>query len=99
MNNELTAAQVQWKDMIRICNDLDFEAVNQNAHEIISRKTNVTKACIGTVTKAMEIVGGQGFYQELGMERLFRDVQAANYHPLSEKEQHLFSSKFILNEN
>jgi alkylation response protein AidB-like acyl-CoA dehydrogenase len=32
----------------------------------------------------MEIVGNEGFYRGFGLERLFRDVQAARYHPLPE---------------
>ncbi len=49
------------------------------------------------MTRAMEIVGGQGFFRSFGLERLFRDVQAAQYHPLQEKDQQLFSGEFILN--
>ncbi len=96
MNNELTAAQVQWKDMIRICNEYDFQPVDRNSHDILTRKTNVANAAIRSVTKAMEVVGAQSYFQNLGMERLFRDVQGANYHPLNEKDQQIFSGEFIL---
>jgi acyl-CoA dehydrogenase len=85
--------------MIRICNDYDFQAIDRNAQDILTRKVNVANACIKTVSKAMEIVGGQSFYQSFGLERLFRDVQSANFHPLPEKEQQLFSGEYILNEN
>ena len=29
--------------------------------------------------------------------RLFRDIQAAKYHPYPEKEQHLFRGEYLLN--
>lgn len=87
MLNQLTSAEVQWKDMVRLANDLDFEPENQIGLEALSRKTNVANACVSVVTRAMEIVGGQGFYRDLGLERLFRDVQAAKYHPLPERDQ------------
>jgi alkylation response protein AidB-like acyl-CoA dehydrogenase len=96
MNNQLVAAQVQLNDMLRIANDLDFEPVDQNGHDILARKTNVANAAIGTVTKAMEIVGGEGFYRGFGLERLFRDVQGARYHPLPEHEQVKFSGDYLL---
>ncbi len=99
MHNELTAAQVQLKDMIRICNDYDFEPIDRNAQDILTRKVNVANACIKTVSQAMAIVGGQSFYQSFGLERLFRDIQGANFHPLPEKEQQLFSGEYILHEN
>jgi alkylation response protein AidB-like acyl-CoA dehydrogenase len=96
MNNELTTAELNWMDMVKIANNLDFEPHDEIGHQILTRKTNVAKACIGVVTKAMEIVGGQGFYRSFGLERLFRDVHAAHYHPLQEKDQHQFSGDFIL---
>jgi alkylation response protein AidB-like acyl-CoA dehydrogenase len=96
MNNDLVAAEVQLDDMLRIANNLDFEAVDQNGHDILARKTNVANAAIRVVTKAMEIVGGEGFYRGFGLERLFRDVQAARYHPLPESEQMKFSGEYLL---
>lgn len=30
----------------------------------------------------MEAAGGAGFYRAQGLERRFRDIQAARYHPL-----------------
>jgi acyl-CoA dehydrogenase len=63
---------------------------------MVTRKTNVANACIATVSKAMEVVGGQAFYRSLGLEQLFRDVQGARYHPMQEKEQLLFSGNFLL---
>lgn len=98
MNNELTTAQLNLRDMIRITNNFDFQPVDQNGHDILTRKTNTANAAIGVVTKALEIVGGQGFYRGFGLERLFRDVQAAKYHPLQEKDQLLYSGEFILRE-
>lgn len=99
MNNELTTAQLNLRDMIRITNNFDFQPIDQNGHDILTRKTNVANAAINVVTKAMEVVGGQGFYRSFGLERLFRDVQAAKYHPLQEKDQLLFSGEFMLRES
>jgi alkylation response protein AidB-like acyl-CoA dehydrogenase len=96
MNNDLVAAEVQLNDMLRIANNYDFEAIDQNGHDMLARKTNVANAAIRVVTKAMEIVGGEGFYRGFGLERLFRDVQAARYHPLPEADQIKFSGEYLL---
>jgi alkylation response protein AidB-like acyl-CoA dehydrogenase len=96
MYNELTAAQVHWNDMINLCNNFDFVPTDERASKILSRKSNVAKACINTVTKAMEIVGARSYFVDLGLERLFRDVQAANYHPLTEKNQQYFTGEILL---
>jgi len=96
MNNDLVAAEIQLNDMLRIANNYDFEAIDQNGHDILTRKTNVANAAIRVVTKAMEIVGGEGFYRGFGLERLFRDVQAARYHPLPESDQVKFSGEYLI---
>lgn len=96
MHNALTTAELNVKDMVRIANDFDFKPIDQNGQDILSRKTNAANASIKIVEKAMEIVGGQGFYRSFGLERLFRDVQAAKYHPLQEKDQLRFSGEYIL---
>jgi len=35
----------------------------------------------------MEVAGGAAFYRKTGLERTFRDIQAARFHPLQEKPQ------------
>ena len=96
LNNALTSAELAWTEMVRIANDFDFEAVDRNSHEMLTLKTLVGKACIETVTRAMEVVGGQGYFRSFGLEKLFRDVQGARYHPLPETEQHEFCGDFLL---
>lgn len=98
LHNELTNAQVHWKDMVSIANDLNFQPVDENGQAILSRKSNLSRACISVVTKTMEVVGGQGYFKSFGLERLFRDVQAAQYHPLQEKDQQLFIADYLLKE-
>ena len=65
--------------------------------DILSRKTNSANACIAVVAKAMEIAGGQGFYRGFGLERAFRDVQAAKYHPLPQADQQQSYGESLLN--
>ena len=96
MLNQLVSAEVNLKDMIHIANDLDFQPENQTGQDVLCRKTNVANACINVVTQAMGIVGGQGFYRSFGLERLFRDVQAAKYHPLPEPDQQRFLGEYVI---
>lgn len=98
MYNALTSAQVLLQDMIRITNNYDFQPENENGNAILTRKTLVANACINTVNKAMEVVGGHSFFRKLELERLFRDVQAGVFHPLPEKQQQAFTGSFILNQ-
>ena len=44
----------------------------------------------------MEVAGGAAFYREHGLERLFRDVQGARYHPLRDKAQLHYAGRMAL---
>lgn len=98
LHNELNAARIQVKEMIQLVAEFTFEATYDLAQTILSLKTNVAEACVGVVTRAMAIAGGPGYYEVYGLEKLFRDVQGANYHPLQKKEQVLFFGTHILNQ-
>ncbi|MDB5376862.1 MAG: fadE16 [Rubritepida sp.] len=50
-------------------------------------RTLTGQGAIETVERAMELVGGMSFYRDLGLERAFRDVQGARFHPLQEVPQ------------
>jgi alkylation response protein AidB-like acyl-CoA dehydrogenase len=96
MHNDLVDAELNWRDMIRLANNFDFAPTDQQGHAVATRKTNATKHCIAVVTQAMAIVGGQAYYRDAGLERLFRDVQAARYHPLQEADQLQFSGEVLM---
>lgn len=96
INNLLLQAELNWKSMIEITNEFDFEPTNENGHQILTRKTNMTQALSQVVSKSVELVGGSAYFKSHPLERLSRDIQAAKYHPLPEAEQLLFSGKHLL---
>lgn len=51
---------------------------------------------IAAVTKALELAGGSAFYRRNPLERMFRDIQAARFHPLQEKPQLDFTGRVAL---
>ena len=65
-------------------------------NEALILRTLAGEAAIRTVEKAMEVAGGAGFYRANGLERLFRDVQGARYHPLTTKRQLESTGSFTL---
>lgn len=96
LEHSLTTAQLAVDAMIAIANDFDFEAAVENADAILVRKSILARACIETVEKALEVTGGAGYFRELGLERLLRDVHAAQFHPLPEKKQRQFTGRLAL---
>jgi acyl-CoA dehydrogenase len=94
MDNELAAARMAVAHMIDVA-DTDRIGPDETNQMLIGR-TLAARAAVRTVDKAMEVAAGAGFYRALGLERLFRDVQAARYHPLTEKPQTLFTGRYAL---
>lgn len=94
METELAAARLALADMLA-CAARD-EPGPEASSRIMTGRTLVARAAIRTVEKAMEAAGGAGFHRAAGLERIFRDVQAARFHPLSEKAQARLTGRLAL---
>jgi acyl-CoA dehydrogenase len=96
MENLLTTAQLARDDMVRIANDLDIAPTQETANAILIRKTIAANHVIAATEKALEASGGAGFFRKTGLERLLRDVHGAQFHPLPEKRQQLFTGRLAM---
>ena len=96
LENLLTTARIAREDMIRLANNLDFEPTVDLATAILTRKAIAARHVIATVEKALEVTGGSGFFRKVGLERLLRDAHAAQFHPLPEKRQQVFTGRHLL---
>lgn len=85
MENRLLSARLAHARMIEIAET--GTPGPQTTSEAMQCRTLAGQAAIDTVAKAMEVAGGAAFYRKTGLERAFRDVQAARFHPLQEKPQ------------
>jgi alkylation response protein AidB-like acyl-CoA dehydrogenase len=94
MENRFAAAEMAIERMIRIAEE--GQPGPETTGQVMSARTLVGQAAIATVDKAMEVAGGAAFYRKFGLERLFRDVQAARFHPLQEKTQLRYSGRLAL---
>jgi acyl-CoA dehydrogenase len=94
MVDELAAARLAQADMVD-AGDVS-EPSRETTDRIMIGRTLVGRATIRAVEKAMEVVGGASLYRELGLERRFRDIQGARFHPLQEKAQHRYAGRNAL---
>jgi alkylation response protein AidB-like acyl-CoA dehydrogenase len=94
-DTELLVAQSALQDMVELA-ATDYEPSLYNSGLTSRYKTIVVRGAIRTVEKAMEAVGGSSFFRSLGLERCFRDVQGARFHPFQERRQYLFSGRVAL---
>ena len=72
------------------------EQIRFVAFDVIVDPAGKPLAAWQTVEKALAVAGGQGYFRGMGLERRFRDIQAARYHPIQEPKQHRFSGRIAL---
>ena len=94
MENELAVARMALRQMVDAAagGRPGVETTNQ----VMIGRTVAGRAAIRTVEAAMELASGAGFYRDLGLERLFRDVQGARYHALRESAQLTYAGRVAL---
>ena len=94
VDNELTSARLALQDMIAAAatNDPGLATTNR----VMIGRTLVARGVLKTVEVAMEAAGGSAFFRSAGLERLFRDAQAARYHPLREGAQRAYAGRMAL---
>ena len=97
METALAATRMAHRHMVATAelNAPSAETVNQT---MIGRRL-VEENAIHTVELAMELAGGAGFYRKAELERLFRDIQAARYHPLQKEVQSAFAGATALGQS
>jgi alkylation response protein AidB-like acyl-CoA dehydrogenase len=94
MDTSLRAAQIAHQWMVRTVerNKPSDDSVN----EVMIGRSLVAKNAIKTVELAMELAGGAGFYRANGLERRFRDIQGARYHPMQSGAQAYYAGAMAL---
>lgn len=86
----------------RLAHDWMLCAAERNApsaesiNDVMTGKALVTEHAIRTVELAMELAGGAAFHRRTGLERLFRDIQGARYHPLQAGPQARYAGAMAL---
>lgn len=94
LENEILAAKLAHAEMVRIAESGTPGPAATSA--AMACRTLVGRHSITAVEKALELAGGAAFYRRAGLERAFRDVQAARFHPLQQKQQLDFTGRLAL---
>ena len=94
MENALTAARLAVDRMT----SLGAEAMpgDETTNLLFGCRTLAGDSAIRCVELAVELAGGKAFYRAAGLERRFRDIQAARFHPLRSQDQKILSGRLAL---
>ena len=94
METELAGARMAVESMLA--------AVRLNApsaatiNQVMTGRQLAERHAVAAVEFAMQVAGGAGFYRSAGLERRFRDIQAARYHPLQAGPQAEYAGSMAL---
>lgn len=94
METELVAARLALQHMMATIRVSSLSA--QTVNDVMIGRQLVARHAIASVEHAMELAGGAGFYRAAGLERRFRDIQGARYHPLQTGPQLEYAGSLAL---
>jgi alkylation response protein AidB-like acyl-CoA dehydrogenase len=94
MDTELAGAKLA-RDFMLAAVRLDAPSA-ATINQVMMGRQLCARHAISAVELAMELAGGAGFYRATGLERRFRDIQAARYHPLQAGPQAQYAGSMAL---
>jgi indole-3-acetate monooxygenase len=94
METELAAARIA-RDFMLAAVRLDAPSA-ETVNQVMMGRQLVERHAIAAVEFAMQVAGGAGFFRATGLERRFRDIQAARYHPLQAGPQAQYAGSIAL---
>ena len=78
------------------CPELMHAPSAETINQVMIGRQLVERHAIAAVELAMQLAGGAGFFRATGLERRFRDIQAARYHPLQAGPQAQYAGSMAL---
>ncbi|MBB2974229.1 acyl-CoA dehydrogenase family protein [Mesorhizobium sp. RMAD-H1] len=97
MDTSLRAARLAHRWMVETA-ELNVPSAD-TVNEVMIGRSLVAENAIRTVELALELAGGAGFYRRNGLERRFRDIQGARFHPLQSGPQARYAGAMALGQS
>jgi alkylation response protein AidB-like acyl-CoA dehydrogenase len=94
LDTELAAARMALDSMVAFSETA--QPGPETTNTIFMHRTLIARSAIKTVELALEVAGGASYHRRNGLERLFRDVQGARFHPLPEHQQRRLAGRLAL---
>ncbi len=86
-------------DMVAQVRNLDIKPDNRTAAKAHQSKSIIAKHGRESAQAAMEALGGYSYFRKVEVERLYRDLLAAEFHPLQTHKQEELLGEFLLKGN
>ena len=94
LQTEWTATRIAHDSMVAFADTA--QPGETTTSEIFTHRSLVARSALRTVELALEVAGGASYFREQGLERLFRDIQGARFHPLRPGDQRKLAGRVAL---
>lgn len=94
LETELAACRAAWRELLRLAAS-DAPGPETSA-AVMTAKALVTRHALAVADLAMNLCGGAAYFKGHALERIFRDLQAARFHPLNEAQQRRLAGRLAL---
>jgi alkylation response protein AidB-like acyl-CoA dehydrogenase len=94
LENEWAATRIAHDSMVAFSETAQPSPAT--ASTIFTHRALVARSAIKTVELAMGVAGGASYFRSMGLERLFRDIQGARFHPLTDAPQRRLAGRMAL---
>jgi alkylation response protein AidB-like acyl-CoA dehydrogenase len=94
MDTELMGARNALSAMLDVIRENAPSADSVN--RVMMGRTLAARHVLAAVELAMEAAGGQSYYRKAGLERCFRDIQGARFHPMQAGPQAEYAGSMAL---
>jgi acyl-CoA dehydrogenase len=94
LDTELAATRIALDSMVALAETAQPSEPTTNT--ICTYRALLARSARKTVDLALEVAGGASYHRSSGLERLFRDVQGARFHPLRDHLQRRYAGRIAL---
>ncbi len=94
LDTELAATLIEHSSMVESMEQA--QPGPETTNKVFQHRALVARGAIRTVELAMVAAGGAGYFRSLRLERAFRDVQGARFHPLTDAQQQKLAGRMAL---
>ena len=94
LDTELAAARIACDSLVAFAESASPGPETTNT--VFIHRSLIARSVLRTVDLAMDAAGGASYFRRVGLERLFRDVQGARFHPLTDGAQRRLAGRTAL---
>ena len=94
LDTELAAARIACDSLVAFAESASPGPETTNT--VFVHRSLIARSVLRAVDLAMDAAGGSSYFRRVGLERLFRDVQGARFHPLTDGQQHKLAGRMAL---